>query len=130
MEGVVEHSGKVVSRLLLRSGTGLPDHHNDNCDDDGDDNCDDDDDHPEHTGEGGVAEKEKDEEDERKGFQARWSCHQEPDQNSGQDSQYGMTAWFGLVWSGWYHRPLLVDNTQRCSMGPTCLGFGTPLYLA
>ena len=82
MEGVVEHSGKVVSRLLLRSGTGLPDHHNDNCDDDGDDNCDDDDDHPEHTGEGGVAEKEKDEEDERKGLQARWSCHQEPDQDS------------------------------------------------
>ena len=76
MEGVVEHSGKVVFRLLLRSGTGLPDHHNDNCDDDGDDNCDDDDDHPEHTGEGGVAEKEKDEEDERQGFQARWSCPQ------------------------------------------------------
>ena len=104
MEGVVEHSGKVVSRLLLRSGTGLPDHHNDNCNVDDDDNCDDncndddndncddnyddDDDHPEHTGEGGVAEKEKDEEDERKGLQARWSCHQEPDQDSqgGQDS--------------------------------------------
>ena len=82
MEGVVEHSGKVVSHLLLRNGTGLPDDHNDNCnvddDDNCDDNCNDDDDHPEHTGEGGVAEKEKDEDDERKGFQARWSCHQEP----------------------------------------------------
>ena len=133
MEGVVEHSGKVVSHLLLRNGTGLPDDHNDNCnvddDDNCDDNCNDDDDHPEHTGEGGVAEKEKDEEDEIKGFQARWSCHQEPDQDSqgGQDDWDDSLVWFGLVW---YHRPLLVDYTQRCSISPTFLGFGTPFSLA
>ena len=96
MVEVVEHSGKVVSRLLLRNGTGLPDHHNDNYDDDEDE----DDDHPEHTGEGGVAEKKKDEEGERKGFQERWSRHQEPDQDSGQDDLDDWDdslIWFGLV---------------------------------
>ena len=54
MVEVVEHSGKVVSRLLLRNGTGSPDDsddHDDSDDQNGDEN------HPEHTGECRVVEK-------------------------------------------------------------------------